>query len=446
MGKISKLGKFYTRIIMDHIGIFIFIGLLSVIFHDDGWMPNKSMYAIYQLLYTIGLPVLFANAAGKKTGDVKGGILAVLAVSGVLVSTPQAGLFGAMVLGPVSGMIWKEVDRSLKKNGRPEFQMLSGNMMLGFIGCILAAAGIYVFAPLLEFASEILGTGIQWLADRSLTVLLSIIVEPAKVFFLNNLLNHGILVPLALEQISETGSSRLFLIETNPGPGLGILCAMLLRRKKERPLYGSAILAEAVGGIHEVYFPFVLSNLKLLIPLIAGGMAGGLCFSAFQAKIHGVISPGSIITILLMSEKGSYFAALCGIFVSAAVSFLCSVFLVGKQEDEEEKREEAERLKQEDHMKNISKIYVVCDGGMGSSAMGAALLRRKLAAAGVTGVTAEACAADLLPEYTQLIVCQEDFKAMLPKQVNVDEVWTVESLVDGAEYEKLVLRIKEAKG
>lgn len=276
MEKLNKLGKFYTRIIMKHIGIFIFIGILFVVFHDQGWFPNENMYAISQLVYEVVLPALLAFEGGRKVGETGGGILAVLATAGLLTAESSVGILGAMVLGPAAGFLWRKEEPLIEKYAGAGFQMLGKNLAMGITGSVLAVFSYYLVSPVLAMATGLAGRMMNLLITYRAIGLLSVIIEPLKVFFMNNVVNHAILVPLGMEQLQETGSSVLFLLETNPGPGLGMLAALFVVKKERRNEYLSAIAAELAGGIHEVYFPFVWSDLRLLAPLILGGMAGNM--------------------------------------------------------------------------------------------------------------------------------------------------------------------------
>lgn len=438
MNALNKTGKFYTQIIMKHIGIFIFVGILFVVFHDQGWFPNENIYAISQLVYHIVLPALIAFEGGRKTGETNGGILAVLAVSGVLIAENSIGILGAMLLGPAAGFLWKYEEKMIESHAGSEFQMLLKNLTLGITGGILAAASCYLVNPVLVAVTEVISRLVNLLIAYQAIGLLSVVIEPLKVFFLNNVVNHAVLVPVGMEQIQEAGSSVLFLLETNPGPGLGVLAALCCMKKESRNEYVSAMIAEAVGGIHEVYFPFIWADFRLLIPLILGGMAGNLCFSFLHAGLRGVVSPGSILVIFLMAGKGMFLPVLAGIFVSVLVSFVVSIGILRwkKGEEKEEKKEvEAEP-------KKIDKVAFVCDGGVGSSAMGAAIFRKMLEHKEIEGISVKAYAADLVPEDIDVIVCQKDFFTLLSKELKRRDIYKVESLVRSEEYERLAEQIQ----
>ena len=251
MEKLHKIGKFYTRIILKHIGIFLFVGLLFVVFCDHGWLPDEEIYAISQLVYVVVLPVLIAYEGGRMITGEEGGILAVLAMSGLLVSESAIGILGAMMAGPAAGYIWKYEQRFLKDKMGSSFQMLVKNLAIAVTGGILAVAGYYLISPALQVVTELVYQAVNMLVTRGWIAMAGLIIEPAKVFFLNNLTNHAVLVPLGMEQVQETGRSVLFLLEANPGPGFGLMLALSFKQKDRRSEYATAMIAQAIGGIHE---------------------------------------------------------------------------------------------------------------------------------------------------------------------------------------------------
>ncbi|MEH7072085.1 PTS transporter subunit EIIC, partial [Priestia megaterium] len=91
--------------------------------------------------------------------------------------------------------------------------------------------------------------------------------------------NHGIISPIGAEQIRTSGKSILLLLEANPGPGFGVLLAYSFfgkgTAKKSAP---GAALIQFVGGVHEIYFPYILMRPLLIIGAILGGMSGVFTF------------------------------------------------------------------------------------------------------------------------------------------------------------------------
>ena len=477
---LHKIGKFYSNIMINMIGIFIFTGLLSVFFGTYGWLPNPDIYAISQFVYTYAVPLLIAYTAGNQMGRVHkpddpnlrtsgihhaGGAIAVLAVSGMILADEHVAILGAMIVGPICGFFWKQYLEPWTRKVKPGLEMLVRNLAAALTGVVAALVAYDLIAPGLRIVVNILMLGLNWLIAHRLLCLASIIIEPAKVFFLNNSINHGILLPLAMQQVEKAGSSLLFLLETNPGPGCGVLLAYWLCKRKQRKKYAAYLFVELVGGIHEIYFPEVLANLWMLLPLIGGGVTGTFFFSVFQAKAAGAVSPGSVVTVLLMTGHHAG-AALAGVLASTLVSaFLAYVILKVQQQKQENyvpvgKREEdtmeqvieqiASREAQLQNKQKVEsgkhKIGFVCDAGVGSSAMGAGLLRRTLKEAGINGIPVEYYAVDQVPPDLSLAVCQKDFLEILKRETSLEQIYTMESLLDPQEHRKLVEQLKEECG
>lgn len=444
-GRVQRIGRVYSGNVMKNIGIFLFIGLISVIFHDEGWFPNENMYRISQLAYVYVVPIILAYEGGRVVGGGQGGGLAVLGICGVLAGTPSAGILGAMFYGPLGGLLWKYGKQWLDNKIPSGLQMLIQNLLLAALGAILAGGSYYLMAPVLNIAISALFQVVQFLVDCRLTGILSILIEPAKVFFLNNLLNHGILLPLGMNQVQEFGNSVLFLLEANPGPGLGLLLAMYYRKKQAKNVCLSAMFTEAIGGVHEVYFPFVLSNIKLIVPLILGGMVGNFWFGIMDCGLQGAVSPGSIVVITLMAGKRAGIV-LIGILLSLMISFLGSIVLLDakirkdKRKDENEIIESEEK-KEENMYENIKIVGFVCDGGMGSSAMGATLFRRVLKENHIEGIEVKAFASDLIPEEIDLLVCQKDFYEIRSDWQKNRKIYLIDNFVNKDGYIDLAKKL-----
>lgn len=490
---LHRFGRFYSRVIVNFIGIFIFVGILSAVFGDCGWMPNGDIYAISQFVYRIVIPLLIAYTAGDERKYQKeqenptrlhtGGTIAVMATAGLLLANENSGILGAMILGPLSGAVWDDILEPLVKRAKTGLEMLVRNVIAAFAGVLMAVFSFYLLAPFLSAFADILLMGVDSLLRHRMIWLLSIIIEPAKVFFLNNSINYGILLPLGIQQAKDAGESILFLLETNPGPGFGVLAALCLWRKDRRSEYAAAMFVEFAGGIHEIYFPEILSNLWLIAALICGGAAGNFCFMTLQAAATGVVSPGSIVAVLLVCTKKRMVSVLVGILISAAVSAAVALLILklqsgitGSQEVTGESQTDGEELQEvtggsqtdgeesqtvlgelqagatemkiesgwKAEMNGMLKVGFVCNAGVGSSAMGAALFRRKLREMNLTGIEVDAYASDQIPEDVTVIVCQRDFKELLPFETKARKVCTVESLLNQSEYTKIIEEIKRS--
>lgn len=464
---IHKFGKFYSNIMINMIGIFIFVGILSVIFGDYGWAPNENIYAISQFVYSYVIPALIAYAAGNHMGQIyekrldvpktginhAGGAIAVMAAAGIMIADKNCAILGAMILGPICGLLWKHVLEPLTRKAVQGMEMLTRNLVAAVVGAAFSIAAYYVLTPVLSAVTHVIMMGVDWLIAHKLICLTSVLIELAKVFFLNNSIHHGILLPLAMQQAEQNGSSMLFLLETNPGPGLGVLLALWLSNRKKRKEYAAYMFVECIGGIHEIYFPEVLANLWLLLALIPGGMAGILCMSVFHVASAGLVSPGSILTLLFMSGHhvlATLFAVAISTAVSCAIAFFilkrqgkwCTEAAISAQEEKKEEVQEKRQMLEKGQMQEI-KIGFICDAGVGSSAMGAALFRRKLKEEGMDGITAEAYAVDQIPEDLTIGVCQRAFLEILQKESNLSNIVTMESLLNQTEHLALIEKLRK---
>lgn len=480
---------------MKYIGIFLFVGFASVLFGTNGWYPHEGLGKISSMAYGLVLPCLIGFAAGETIGEESGGVIGLLASIGIVAASDRIGILGAMLMGPVCGLCAKYVVNALSAHTKASLQMLVRNLLIAAVGGVFCLFGYGLLAPFLGVVSHLASAGIDYLIQERWIVLSNILIEPAKVLFLNNGINHAILTPLGIQQVEETGKSVLFLLETNPGPGLGVLLALLCQKKTKKEQYAAGLFVQGIGGIHEVYFPFILTNLKLILALILGGMAGTFCFVWTGAGLSSPVSPGSIITILLMAGQGDIVGVLLGIVVAALVSFVAGWVILlpekctdkrkhlseetkaerqreaeGQREiDQQEETEQQEKAGQQEKIdqqeeakqqkevynmeekqreagKAVHKIGFVCDGGVGSSVMGAAIFRRSLKAQRITDVDVKAYAVDEIPEDLDMIVCQKDFIEMLPEKSRRMEIQLLENLVSSESYAELLAEIQVRRG
>lgn len=466
----KRVLKSYSSIITKTIPLFLAVGFLNLLFSHSGWFPNKDMGDMAVYLYHVLVPVLLGYYAGKRPGNQTGGITGAIASAGLVCAGSNASILGAVIVGGTAGYLSDRCYSHLENRLPAGFEMIVKNLMIGVGGTAFGVLSFYVLSPVFLFAGNVISGVLGTMTERGLLPLVSLVVEPLKIMFLNNSLNHGVFIPLGMEQMERTGKSVLFLIESNPGPGLGILLAYLALHRKENKDAGDTVTVMAVhllGGIHEVYFPYVLSDLRLLAAVMAGGAAGTMCFGLLDAGLKGPVSPGSILTILLMAGTGDWGTILLGILASCAVSFGAACVILGgggcrESGDNRNAGEEAGENRnvrtesgdnrnarmedREDIMKErqgtITHIYVVCDAGLGSSAMGAALLRRKLKEAGTDHVTVQAAAYDDIPDDADLLVCQRDFYSQRMKGKEMVETMQIEKLTSVQEYERLIEGIK----
>lgn len=445
---------------MNMIGIFIFVGILTILFGEQGWRPNKNIYAISQFTYAYVLPVIAAFISGNQMRGKEehrdsdevhaGGVIAVMAEAGLLAGGCEAGIFGAMILGPCAGLLWKRVLEPAIKKANIDIEMLVRNLVVAGAGALFAVCSFYVAAPVLERVNACIMQGISIMIEQKAIFLLSLLLEPMKILFLNNSIHYGILVPLGIQQAAESGKSMLFLLETNPGPGFGVLLALFITKKQKRGQYASGMFVQLIGGIHEVYFAEVLSDIRLLAALIAGGMVGNLCFLLMDVEAVTAVSPGSLITFLLSCASTNVIGAAAGIALSALTSFAVSGFILcasagrgtqthGQSAQEPEKITVDEKCGEK---KMIEKIGFVCDAGVGSSSMAAALMRRKLKELQIEDIEVAAYASDQVPQDLDLIICQRNFRELLLPQLADTRCYTMESLVNQQELSDIALKIQ----
>ncbi len=285
---------------------------------------------------------------------------------------------------------------------------------------------------------------------------------------MNNAIGQGILTPLGTTQLAEFGKSVLFLLESNPGPGFGVLLAYSIfgRGRAKANAYGATVI-HLIGGIHEIYFPFILMNPALVIATIAGGITGTFLFSLFKVGLVGVSSPGSIITIMMMAAVGDQLKILIAILASAAVSFaVASVIVKSTKSDGEEDQRLEESVKQMEALKGkksrissvfdgsekavdygkVKKILYVCDAGLGSSAMGASVIARKLKKAGITDVPVEHASVAELPKDADVMVTHISLSERVQEKQPDVLLVTIQDYLNAPEYDELVEQIKKARG
>ncbi|MDP4138084.1 MAG: PTS mannitol transporter subunit IICB, partial [Bacillota bacterium] len=372
---------------------------------------------------------------------------------------------GAMIMGPFAGWVIKKVDDALEGKIPSGFEMLVNNFSAGIIGMALALLGYAAIGPVVTSLSNALGAGVGAIVNAHLLPLVSIFIEPAKVLFLNNAVNHGVLEPIGLAQAKEAGKSIMFMLETNPGPGLGILCAYWAFSKgAAKESAPGAIIIHFLGGIHEIYFPYILMKPLLILAAIAGGASGVLTFSIFNAGLAAVPSPGSIIAVLAMTPKGNHIGVILGVLVAAVVSFIvASLILKTSKAGEEDLTAAAEKMQQMKGKKsqavsaltsadeaeesaapyeNVSKIIFACDAGMGSSAMGASILKNKVKKAELD-IDVSNTSINNLPEDADIVITHKDLteraKAKLPSARHI----SVENFLNSPKYDELINQLKK---
>lgn len=483
--KVQRFGRALSGMVMPNIGAFIAWGLIAALFISTGRFPNEDLARLVSPMTTYLLPLLIAYTGGTAVHGQRGGVIGAITTMGVIVGSTIPMFIGAMIMGPLSAWILKKFDRLIENKVKAGFEMLINNFSIGIIGAILAGAAMFGVAPLVTSLNSIMEVGVGFFVSHGLLPLASIFIEPAKVLFLNNAINHGILSPLGIQQVEETGKSIFFLLEANPGPGLGILLAYCIAgkgsAKKSAP---AATIIHFLGGIHEIYFPYILMNPLLLLAIVAGGASGIFVFSMFDVGLTAPASPGSIFAILMMCEQNSYLGLILGVVAATAVTFFIAAAilkLAGKDTSLEEATAQKDSMKkaskgiadtgnsdsnntENKNMENkdkaagntrnektakgnagtdkISKIAFACDAGMGSSAMGATVLKKKIAAAGITGIEVIHTPVSSIPKDVQIVVTHQELGERAARSNPNARRILITNFLAAPEYDRLVEELK----
>lgn len=411
---IQKFGKFLSAMVMPNIGAFIAWGFITALFIEAGWIPNERLATLVDPMLKYLIPTLIAFQGGRMVGGDRGGVMGAVATLGVIAGSEQTMLIGAMAMGPFAGLVIKKFDKAVEGKIPAGFEMLVNNFSVGIFGMILAIIGYYLIGPVMATILAILTAGVEILVTNKLLPFVAIFVEPAKVLFLNNAINHGIFTPIGIEQATETGKSIMYMLEANPGPGLGVLLAywVFSKDKVTKSSAPGAVIIHFFGGIHEIYFPYVLMNPVIIIAPIVASIVTIFYYSIMGAGLVGPASPGSIIAFLAVAPKGETLKVLIGVVLAAAVSFVVASPIVklsgNKNLDEatdkmKNMKAEAKGLAKANG--EIKKIVFACDAGMGSSAMGATKFRNRIAPLNL-GITVINTSVDNVPADADVVVCQ----------------------------------------
>ncbi|AGB80430.1 PTS system D-mannitol-specific IIA component, Fru family [Serratia sp. FGI94] len=460
--KVQNFGRFLSNMVMPNIGAFIAWGIITALFIPTGWLPNETLGKLVGPMITYLLPLLIGYTGGKLVGGDRGGVVGAITTMGVIVGADMPMFLGAMIAGPLGGWAIKHFDRWVDGKIKSGFEMLVNNFSAGIIGMLLAILAFLGIGPLVETLSKLLAAGVHVMVVHNLLPLTSIFVEPAKILFLNNAINHGIFSPLGIQQATEAGKSVFFLIEANPGPGLGVLMAyMFFGRGNAKQSAGGAAIIHFFGGIHEIYFPYVLMNPRLILAVILGGMTGVFTLTMLNGGLVSPASPGSILAVLAMTPKGAYFANLAAILAAFVVSFVVAGFLLktSKVKEEDDLEEATRRMRDmksqakggqaagaalDGDLSTVRKIIVACDAGMGSSAMGAGVLRKKVADAGLTRISVTNSAINNLPDDVDLVITHRDLTERAMRHAPQAQHISLTNFLDSNLYSDLTARLLAA--
>lgn len=458
--KVQSFGRFLSNMVMPNIGAFIAWGIITALFIPTGWLPNETLAKLVGPMITYLLPLLIGYTGGRLMGGDRGGVVGAITTMGVIVGADMPMFLGAMIAGPLGGYCIKKFDTAIDGKIKSGFEMLVNNFSAGIIGMILAILAFLGIGPAVEVLSKLLAAGVHFMVVHDMLPLASIFVEPAKILFLNNAINHGIFSPLGIQQSHDIGKSIFFLIEANPGPGMGVLLAyMFFGRGSARQSAGGAAIIHFLGGIHEIYFPYVLMNPRLIIAVILGGMTGVFTLSALDGGLVSPASPGSILAILAMTPKGAYAANIAAIAAALVVSFVVSAILLKTSKVKEDDDIAAATQRMHDmksaskggvattatsasgDMSHVRKIIVACDAGMGSSAMGAGVLRKKVQDAGLTMVSVTNSAINSLPGDVDLVITHRDLTERAMRQAPQAQHISLNNFLDSGLYNDLTERL-----
>ncbi|MCU1407245.1 MAG: mannitol transporter subunit [Glaciihabitans sp.] len=458
--RVQKFGNFLSGMVMPNLGVFVAWGLLTALFIPTGYLPNEYLAALVTPIITYALPLLIGFTGGRLVHGMRGGAIGVLATMGVIVGSDIPMLTGAMIMGPLAGYLMKKVDRFFESRVKVGFEMLISNFSMGILGLGIVLAAYVAIGPVIQGLIAVLSSGVDWVLAHNLLPLVAVFVAPAQVLFLNNAINHGIMAPLGIAQVDEVGRSILFLVDANPGPSVGTLLAISIfgvgMAKNTAPM---AALIAGVGGIGEVYFPFVLMNPKLVFATM-GGIATSLAmFTLFDGGTVATPSPGSIFAIIALTPNGSLFGNLIGFFAGMAVSFLIAALLLktGKRgtadtalaDGSVEERENFNRklVAGEVPMSTIKRIVVACDAGMGSSAMGASILKSKIRKA-MLDVEVTNSKIEEIPPGVDLIVTHTKLidRTMKQHDDGVVKFMAITSFVEAPQFDEIVELVKRVNG
>ncbi|KWX69298.1 PTS mannitol transporter subunit IIBC [Paenibacillus riograndensis] len=470
---VQQFGRMLSGMVMPNIGAFIAWGLITALFIPTGWLPNKDLAMLVDPMIKCLLPLLIGYTGGQMINGKRGGVIGAIATMGVIVGADIPMFLGAMIVGPLAGWVLRLFDRAVEGKIKAGFEMLVNNFSLGIIGGILTLGAYKGIGPLVQGLTNILSNGVEFLVNHNLLPLVNIIIEPAKVLFLNNAINHGILSPIAAEESARIGKSILFMLESNPGPGLGILLAYwLVGKGSAKSSAPGAVIIHFLGGIHEIYFPYILMNPRLILAVIGGGVSGTFTFQLLGAGLTSSPSPGSIFAYLAMTPKGGYGPMFAGVIVATVVSFLLAALLLktsSKNNEDDVDLEEASAKMREmkaagtaaspsaaattanvitpnvaANVRNkgdVNKIVFACDAGMGSSAMGASVLRKKLQNAGVN-ITVVNSAVSEIPADADIVVTQKTLTdRAIASNPNAEHI-SIDNFLKSPKYDELVERLK----
>jgi len=458
--RIQAFGGFLTNMVLPNIGAFIAWGILTALFIPTGWAPNEKLAEIVGPAITYLLPLLLAGTGGRMIADQRGAVMGMIGAIGLIVGAEIPMFLGAMIIGPLGGWVIKKFDKSIENKVPAGFEMLVNNFSIGILGFLLMILSFYVIGPVIESANGFVTSAIKSLVATGFLPLLSLINEPAKVLFLNNVIDQGIYYPLGMQETLKEGKSIFFTVASNPGPGLGLLLAFSVFGKKaaKRTAPGAAVI-HFLGGIHELYFPYVLMKPLTIIAMIAGGMSGITVFNLFKVGLVAGPSPGSIFSYLALTPKGNFLGVIAGVVVAAVVSFIITSIILKLDKKADEEDDFASSVEKSKSMKSegkqilsssldnptsntISKISFACDAGAGSSALGATTFRKRLQKKNIDGIEVKHYRIEAAPKDSDIIVVHKDLYERARLTHKDKKIITISNYIDDPNLAQLISELE----
>ncbi|CAH0346708.1 PTS mannitol transporter subunit IICB [Bacillus sp. CECT 9360] len=459
--RVQAVGGFLTNMVLPNIGAFIAWGILTALFIPSGWIPNKELAAIVGPAITYLLPLLLASTGGRMIAGQRGAVMGAIGAIGLIVGSDIPMFLGAMIIGPLGGWVIKKFDKSIENKIPAGFEMIVNNFSIGILGFLLMILSYFFIGPVIESANGFVTSAIKALVATGFLPLLSLINEPAKVLFLNNVIDQGIYYPLGMQETLEAGKSIYFTVASNPGPGLGLLLAFsFFGKKTAKRTAPGAIIIHFFGGIHELYFPYVLMKPLTILGMIAGGMSGITVFNLFNAGLVAGPSPGSIFSYLALTPKGNFVGIILGVLVATIVSFIVTAIILklDKKTDEDENFtssiERSKSMKSEgkqilhsssnhSNTNKISKISFACDAGAGSSALGATTFRKRLQKKNINDIEVKHYRIEDAPQDSDIIVVHKDLLERARLTHKDTKIITIENYIDDPSLAQLLNELEE---
>ncbi|MCF6464946.1 PTS mannitol transporter subunit IICB [Clostridium sp. Cult2] len=459
--RVQAFGGFLTNMVLPNIGAFIAWGLLTALFIPTGWIPNENLAKIVDPAIKFLLPLLLANTGGEMIYGKRGAVMGAVGTIGLIIGSEVPMFLGAMIIGPLGGWLIKKFDNLIEDKIPAGFEMVVNNFSIGILGFLLMLISYLIIGPLIELANNFVTSAIESLVATGLLPLLSIINEPAKVLFLNNVIDQGIYYPLGMQETLNMGKSIYFTVASNPGPGLGLLLAYsIFGEKTAKRTAPGAIIIHFFGGIHELYFPYVLMKPSTILAMIAGGMSGILTFQFFKVGLVAGPSPGSIFAYLALTPKGNFLGIILGVLVATIVSFIVTSIIlkldkktVGDEESFASSVEMSKNMKLDGkqildkadiaHGK-IRKVSFACDAGAGSSALGATTFRKKLAKENIEGIEVKHYRIEDVPKDSDIIVVHKSLLDRTKLFHDNKKIITIENYIEDPNLEELIEELKKS--